>query len=52
MEDLQRNLGLWKAALENKGLKFNLGKTKLMVSGTEGKRLEVKLIHVVYVAGE
>jgi len=43
MDDLQRKFGLLKAALENKELKVNLGKTKLMVSGTEGKTSRGKI---------
>jgi len=43
MEDLQRKFGLWKAALENKGLKVYISKTKLMVSGTEGETSRSKI---------
>ena len=36
MEDLQRKFSLLKATLKSKGVKVNINKTKLMVSGTEG----------------
>ena len=37
LEDLRGRLQRWKRALEGKALKVNVGKTKMMVSGTEGK---------------
>ena len=39
MEDLQERFWNWKDALENKGLKVNTRKTKLVVSGSEGELL-------------
>ena len=39
MEDLKERFWNWKDALENKGLKVNTRKTKLMVSGSEGELL-------------
>ena len=36
LEDLRERFHRWRSALENKGLKVNVGKTKMMVSGTEG----------------
>ena len=35
MEDLWARFQRWRSALEGKGLKVNIGKTKMMVSGTE-----------------
>jgi len=32
----------WKAAMESKGLKVNMEKTKLMVTGKELKRLDTE----------
>ena len=37
LEDLRERFQRWKSALEGKGLKVNVGKTKMMVSGTEGE---------------
>ena len=37
MEDLKERLWNWKDALESKGLKVNVRKTKVMVSGSGGK---------------
>ena len=37
LEDLREMLQRWGSALEGKGLKVNVGKTKMMVSGTEGE---------------
>ena len=34
MKDLQRKFSSWKATLESKGMKINISKTKLQVSGT------------------
>ena len=36
MEGLREKLWKWKEAFESKGLKVNLGKTKMVVSGAEG----------------
>ena len=33
MEDLSENFQKWKAAFKSKGMKVNLGETKVMVSG-------------------
>ena len=35
MEDLWARFQRWRSALEGKGLRVNIGKTKLMVNGTE-----------------
>ena len=37
LEDLRVRFQRWRSALEGKGLKVNVGKTKMMVSGTEGE---------------
>ena len=37
LDDLRERFQRWRSALEDKGLKVNVGKTKMMVSGTEGK---------------
>ena len=35
MKDLRARFQRWRSALEDKGLKVHIGKTKVMVSGTE-----------------
>ena len=35
LDDLRERFQRWRSALEDKGLKVNVGKTKMMVSGTE-----------------
>ena len=47
--ELQEKFRKWKDAFESKGMKVNLGKTKMMVSGSEEKGLTAGLIHVEYV---
>ena len=37
LEDLRERFQRWRSALEGKGLNVNVGKTKIMVSGTEGE---------------
>ena len=37
LEDLRERLQRWRRALEGKGLKVNVGKTKMIVSGAEGE---------------
>ena len=37
MEGLREKFWKWKEAFESKGLKVNLGKTKMVVSGAEGE---------------
>ena len=37
LEDSRERFQRWRRALEGKGLKVNVGKTKMMVSGTEGE---------------
>ena len=37
MEGLREKFWKWKEAFESKGLKVNLGKTKVVVSGAEGE---------------
>ena len=43
MEDLKERFWNWMDALESKGLKVNTRKTKLMVSGSEGKLFKSKI---------
>ena len=43
MEDLKEKFWNWKDALESKGLKVNIRKTKLMVSGSEGELFKSKI---------
>ena len=42
-EDLKERFWNWKDALESKGLKVNTRKTKLMLSGSEGKLCKSKI---------
>ena len=37
LEDLRKRFQRWRSALEGKGLKVNVGKTKMMVSETKGE---------------
>ena len=37
MDDLRERFQKWRSALEGKGLKVHVGKTKMVVSGTEGE---------------
>ncbi|KAA3670323.1 uncharacterized protein DEA37_0010186 [Paragonimus westermani] len=46
MEDLQLKFDGWKNAIEGKGMKINMGKTKMMVSGTDGEKETQKEIQV------
>ena len=43
LEDLRERLQRWRSVLEGKGLKVNVGKTKMMVSGTEGEITSSKI---------
>ena len=43
MEDLKERFWNWKDALESKGLKVNIRKAKLMVSGSEGELFKSKI---------
>ena len=43
MEDLWRKFSLWKATLESRGMKININKIELLVSGTEGKTSRSKI---------
>ena len=43
MEDLKERFWNWKNALESKGLKVTTSKTKMMVSGSEGKLFKSKI---------
>ena len=43
MEELRMKFDKWKNALEKKGLKVNLGKTKVMVSGEGGVKIVSKV---------
>ena len=42
MEDLREKFQKWRAAFKSKGIKVNLRKTKLMVSGSEGEMIKSK----------
>jgi hypothetical protein len=39
MEELQLKFDRWKSVIQRKGLKVNMGKTKVMVSGEGGERV-------------
>ena len=41
-EDLQRRWLKWQIGMESKGLKVNTGKTKVMVSGRNGTKVNIK----------
>ena len=43
MKDLQRKFSLLKATLESKGMKVNINKTKLMVTGMKGETSRSKI---------
>ena len=43
MEGLREKFWKWKEAFESKGLKVNLGKTKVLVSGAEGEKTVSKI---------
>ena len=43
MEELRENFDNWKNAFESKGMRVNLGKTKLMVSGMEEEAFDSKI---------
>ena len=43
LEDLRKRFQRWRRALEGKGLKVNVGKTKMMVNGTEGEITSSKI---------
>ena len=43
LEELREKFQRWRRALEGKGLKVNVGKTKMMVSGTEGEITSSKI---------
>jgi len=43
LEELQEKFRKWKQACESKGMKVNLAKTKMMVSLSEGERLNSKI---------
>ena len=43
MENLKEKFLKWKEVFESKGLKVNLKKTKVMVSGSKGEKLKSKL---------
>ena len=43
IEDLKNRFWNWKGALESKGLKINTRKTKVMVSGSQGKLFKSKI---------
>jgi len=46
LEELQEKFRKWKEAFESKGMKVNLAKTKMMMSGSEGKSKIARLIHI------
>ena len=43
MEELRENFDEWREAFESKGMRVNLGKTKLMVSGMEEEAFDSKI---------
>ena len=43
MEELRENFDEWKEAFESKGMRVNLGKTKLMVSGIDEETFHSKI---------
>ena len=43
MEELRKNLNDWREAFESKGMRVNLGKTKLVVSGMEEEAFHSKI---------
>jgi len=43
MDELRENFDQWKRAFESKGMKVNLGKTKLMVSGIDEETPDSKV---------
>ena len=43
MEDLRERFQRWRGALESKGMKVNIIKTKVMVSGAEGEIVRSKV---------
>ena len=43
LEDLRERLQRWRGSLESKGLKVNIRKTKMMVSGAEGEIVRSKV---------
>ena len=43
LDELREKFQRWRSALEDKGLKMNVGKTKMMVSGTEGEIVVSKI---------
>ena len=51
IEGLREKFRKWKEAFESKGMKVNLGKTKLMVSGAEGE-VSVSKVHPCGVCGK
>ena len=52
MEKLRENFDECKEAFESKGMRVNLGETKLWVSGMDEKRSTVRLILVACVEQE
>ena len=52
IEGLREKFWKWKEAFESKGLKVNLGKTKVVVSGAEGEVTVSKVEHVIFVGSE
>ena len=43
MEELRENFDEWRKAFESKGMRVNLGKTKLMVNGMEEEAFDSKM---------
>ena len=52
IENLKEKFLNWKEAFKSKGLKVNIKKTEVMVSGSKGEISIVKLIHVASAARE
>ena len=51
-QGLREKFWKWKEAFESKGLKVELGKTKVVVRGAEGEVSISKVDHVVFVGSE
>ena len=51
LDDLRERFQRWGSALEDKGLKVNVGKTKMMVSGTQGE-IVLSKIHRCGICGK
>ena len=48
VEDSSENFHKWKATFESKGMKVNLGKTKVMLNGSNGEILRVRSTRLLW----